>query len=677
MKKMFYIPLYQLMTIVFVATLVAIILPLLIAKTALSAPAGAELRQPAGIIYVDRDATGTNNGSSWANAFTSLQSALDVAGTGAEIWVAEGTYIPTKPSDGGDPRSATFRFDRNQGIAIYGGFAGTETTRSQRDWVAHPTILSGDLAGNDGPNFANNGENSYHVLNISYTEGPVIIDGFTIRGGNANKGEDCSNLGGAHRCHSNGGGINNVNMASPTLANLIIQDNYALREGGGMYNFCDSNPSLKNITFSGNQAGVAGGGLTDVGHPTDPNCPPSQLTLTDVVFEGNSAQFGGGMVSNRSKPTLTNVTFSSNTASSVGGAMYNTDDSLATLNNVTFNGNMANIYGGAIYNTDDSDPTLNNVIFSGNRASSGGGIFNEGSNPILTNALFSGNRATAAEGGAMRNLDSDITLKNATFSGNTAIVGGGIYNSGDSHLEIHNSILWGNSGGNTDQEAQLFMAPDVNNQATVSYSLIQGGVYAGTGNVSTDPLFLDVDGPDNIVGTTDDDLRLGLNSPAIDKGNAAACPTADLRGVARPQGAGCDMGAYEANYSLQVSLISDPFPVLTTTTRITYTISLRVAGDIPLTGVQLTTQIPSQTTFVSASDGGTHSNGQITWSGLSLPAGSTLSRTFVVSVTSTLNEGDLLVNTLAATSTQGLNLPPTQIPTIVNPKLVYLPLILK
>jgi len=509
------------------------------------------------------------------------------------------TYFDETPKrlDGGDPRSATFNLHQNKGIAIYGGFAGTETTRSQRNWTAHPTILSGDLSGNDGPNFSNNGENNYHVLTISYTEGLIIVDGFTISGGNANNPADCS--GDARRCHDYGGGITNVNMANPTLTNLLIQNNYASYSGGGMFNFCDSHPSLTNVTFNNNQTGYAGGGLANSGHPTDPNCKTNNPTLTNVAFYENMAQSGGGM-------------------------------------------------------------------------------YNRLSNATLKNALFSGNKATVFHGGGLMNdKDSHTTLTNATFSNNSAAdLGGGINNEDDGSSTLTNSILWNNSDNTgSSQQGQISNVKD--GSATVSYSLVQGTLYPGPGNLNSNPLFLDADGPDNIVGTTDDDLRLGPNSPAIDKGNAAACPTSDLRGVARPQGAGCDMGAYEVNYSLQVSLISNPFPVLTTTTRITYTISLWVVGDIPLTGVSLTAQIPNQTTFISASDGGLHTNGQITWSGLSLSAGATLNRTFVVSVTSTLNEGDLLVNTLTATSTEGVNLSPTQIPTIVNPKFIYLPLILR
>src|SRR5262249_14970416 len=105
------------------------------------------------IIYVKASATGANDGSNWTNAYTSLQSALSVASNGAEIWVATGTYLPTSGTD----RSASFTL--KSGVAVYGGFAGTETLLSQRNWATNVAILSGDIA-----TTGTSSDNSYHVV---------------------------------------------------------------------------------------------------------------------------------------------------------------------------------------------------------------------------------------------------------------------------------------------------------------------------------------------------------------------------------------------------------------------------------------------------------------------------------------------------------------------------------
>ncbi|MBQ3809473.1 MAG: C10 family peptidase, partial [Kiritimatiellae bacterium] len=121
------------------------------------------------VLFVDADATdGANNGSSWADAYTDLQSALAKRKAGAEIWVAEGTYKPTA----GTSRTVFFQMVTN--VAVFGGFSGVETARSQRDWIAHRTILSGDIgvAGTKTDNSA--------ILVVGAPG--ATLDGFTITG---------------------------------------------------------------------------------------------------------------------------------------------------------------------------------------------------------------------------------------------------------------------------------------------------------------------------------------------------------------------------------------------------------------------------------------------------------------------------------------------------------------
>lgn len=99
------------------------------------------------IHYVKYDAAGSNNGTSWSDAFTDLQSALEASAKGDSIWVALGNYKPYKDKTGtvpsGDDRTMTFQLVDS--VFLYGGFAGTETNFDDRDWEANETILSGDI----------------------------------------------------------------------------------------------------------------------------------------------------------------------------------------------------------------------------------------------------------------------------------------------------------------------------------------------------------------------------------------------------------------------------------------------------------------------------------------------------------------------------------------------------
>jgi hypothetical protein len=243
-------------------------------------------------IYVDADATGgENNGTSWDDAFTDLQDGLTAAVAGTEIWVAEGTYEPSVEYGGTGDRYRSFQM--KNGVAIYGGFdpdAGA-TEFENRDWASNVTILSGDLNGDDGPDFANNDENSYHVFyhpDGTALDSAAILDGFTVTGGNA------SDSGPPHE------------------------------SGGGMYNF-GSSPTLTNCTFAGNAARYGGGGMFCSGY--------SSPTLANCTFSGNAAGSGAGMYNTYASPTLTNCTLHGNTASAAGGGMLNFFALTPTLTN--------------------------------------------------------------------------------------------------------------------------------------------------------------------------------------------------------------------------------------------------------------------------------------------------------------------------------------------------------
>jgi parallel beta-helix repeat protein/predicted outer membrane repeat protein len=386
-----------------------------------------------GVLYAAPTALGSEDCSNWANACT-LQDALTIAQEGDEIWVKAGVHRPTA-----DPSNRSAYFALQNGVTLYGGFAGAETSRDQRNWQTNLTVLSGDIDNNDitDPNgvvttTANiTGTNSYRVVVASYQDASAVLDGLTITAGQADG--------------SVGGGMYN-HSSDPTLTNIVFSANTG-DYGGGMYN-SGSNPTLANVTFISNTTSSTGGGMYN--ESSSPN-------LTNVTFTGNTASGGGGMYSwGSSSPTLTDVTFISNTASS-GGGMYNSGSS-PTLANVTFTGNTASSgYGGGMHNYGSSSPTLTDVTFISNTASNGGGMFNSGSSPNLTNVTFTGNTASSTGGGMYNNDSSSPNLTNVTFTGNTASsTGGGMENYGSSSPNLtnvtfsHNTAQYGGGINSTE-----------------------------------------------------------------------------------------------------------------------------------------------------------------------------------------------------------------------------------
>jgi hypothetical protein len=180
----------------------------------------------ADIIYVDTDAAGANDGLSWTSAYNYLQDALNAAVAADEVQVAQGAYTPDQGAGiSAGNRYATFQLIN--GVTIKGGYAGFgEPNPDARDVELYQTILTGDLAGNDGANFANNTENSYQVVTGSGTDATAVLDGFTITAGNAN----------GTGIYRYGSGMYN-DQGSPTVENCTLRNNWASSAaGGGMYN---------------------------------------------------------------------------------------------------------------------------------------------------------------------------------------------------------------------------------------------------------------------------------------------------------------------------------------------------------------------------------------------------------------------------------------------------------
>ena len=351
-------------------------------------------------IYVRSSATGLNNGTSWTNAYTNLQDALDEFSF-SEIWVAQGIYTPSREPDGeSNSKKWTFYvgFVNRQ---IYGGFNGTETMLSQRDPRKNLTRLSG-------------ANNSYHVMITANLSNSSIIDGFTFRQGNANAvGTGSIIFSGNTYLARYGGGMYNY-KSSPNISNCIFENNFATGGGGGMHNR-ESSPTLTNCSFISNSTDNSGGGME--------NFVSSSPTLVNCTFLSNTAIEGGGMYNYQtlSTATFTNCSFANNSATSDGGAIYNTESSPKLINCTLFS-NTAEVTGGGMYNAFITNApavvSVSNSIISGNTAETGNNIANSGDIPSISSSIIGGsggsiswNPAFGTDGG--NNLDLDPLFINA------------------------------------------------------------------------------------------------------------------------------------------------------------------------------------------------------------------------------------------------------------------------
>ncbi|MEM6452537.1 MAG: DUF4114 domain-containing protein [Cyanobacteria bacterium P01_D01_bin.105] len=309
------------------------------------------------IIFVNQQATTGGDGTSWQSAYQTLNAALTNASDGDEIWVASGTYTP------GTARSDSFDIDK--GVSIYGGFAGSEANRSDRDFIQNLTILSGDLGA---------AGKSHHVVTTNSAT-QVRLDGIVVQDGDTTG--DTNN--------SDGGGIYNQSTGKLLLENVIVQNNIASDDGGGIRN--DGELIIVNSTVANNQANgtaptTGGGGLL--------NTASAQATIIGSTFSNNSA-LNGGAIRNDNTLALINTTLSGNT----GGGLLNTTDpnnptasaSSATIVNSTLTQN------GGIGITTFGSVTLANSLIAGNTGSSDIAAFLFGTFTSNGNNLI-GNRGT-------------------------------------------------------------------------------------------------------------------------------------------------------------------------------------------------------------------------------------------------------------------------------------------
>ncbi len=358
--------------------------------------------------YVNVSAAINGGGTSWADAYNNLEDALNNASLGDEIWVAQGTYVLT---------SSTSEFNIPNGVAVYGGFSGSEALLTQRNWQSNATILDGD-------------DLAFTVVFFGNTNSSTILDGFTITGGNANGTTvNLEDKAGGGIFIQETGGV----TCNPSIKNCTVSGNFSTNGGGGVYINTSTGitaPSFENCTFSGNSSDFDGGGV----YVNGSGGGTSNTSFKKCVFFGNSTIFSGGALYNNgnaggtSNIMVQQCNFFSNQANATAGAVYNNGsaggNASPTIIDCSFYNNRGNQAAGAIYNNATglgsvSNPVITNCTFNANNADqNGGAIYNNGSSngicsPLISNSIIYGNNVTNDNNDSyiMRNVDATPTIR--------------------------------------------------------------------------------------------------------------------------------------------------------------------------------------------------------------------------------------------------------------------------
>ncbi len=514
--------------------------------------------------HVSVNGNDDKDGQSWTNAKRNIQTAIDLASDGDEIWVAEGTYV----------QSLGLGIDEE--ISIYGGFNGTETQLNQRDWETNTTTIDGD--------------NIEYISCFYIWDDCSTIDGFTITGAGENSG---------------GTGIF-CSGGTTTIANCTIDDNFT-----GITCWSSSSPTIDNCTFSGNGhiyynvyqgAGIS---ISLSSSATISNCVFSDTTtaqcgiscgssgavsITGCTFDNNTSPKGSGIYCFGSSGAINiaDCVFTENTANGIvtGGAAIhcNSLSSTFTIESCLFSGNAASYNGGAIYClSNDVNPTYSPVIkecvFYQNTADDyGGAVYADLSEPEMINCLFIYNQAP--HGGAMASYrSSGSSLINCTFYGNAVTGSDNDRGGGALYLKavtypcysyLTNCILWGNT---SDQQGHEICCEGSSYSAKAiatlkycdiqdttnwmyednSYSEVKYEPYLTYHNRYDNPMFQSTSGNprggDDIWATGDDGFMIQYGSICQNNGDdVTGLPDdidIDITGNDRKVGSGVDIGAYE------------------------------------------------------------------------------------------------------------------------------------
>ncbi|MBK8634772.1 MAG: right-handed parallel beta-helix repeat-containing protein [Saprospiraceae bacterium] len=511
----------------------------------LGAYEGPNVKCPEGIfdtLFVDYTVAISGNGSSWAQAFKTLDEAIFITHMCPfvkYICVAQGTYYPNaKPYNMQhylqgievetiDPRDAAFHI--RDGVILLGGYG---TGGTERDLSAFNTILSGDIN--------QNGSNqSYHTVLMASSpfwfigEDTTVVDGVIVKDANANNKPYELEVNNSLIQASYGGGLYMTN-GFHAVKNSTIEQNYSDEKGGGLYSYGTKSTSIQNNSIKQNTSGDGAGMFIRQGENLD------------LGYNG----------------------FSSNTAFDNGGGMY-MDSTTNILHHNIVKSNIAK-YGSGFYiknqfKIEDSDFIFNTTTTNGQ----GGGIFTTKSQGIIDRCAFDGNITDLQGGGLCAYLCDSIFVWNSLFHNNDATnavsLGGAVYNDKNDFFEQINCTAYANIADEGESIYTVSNNPILRNNIyydsnpisiltgamTLTNSIVKGGHPLCTSCPGTlgdiNPVFaddLDVDGADNKYRTADDGFNVKISSPAINNGTSYGNLTHDITYSLREWGFR-DIGAYE------------------------------------------------------------------------------------------------------------------------------------
>ena len=477
------------------------------------------------IWYVDVDVPASGGGTSWSDAFQTIEDALSIATDGDQLWIAEGFYVPTSETTIGDPRSVTYLI--REPIDLYGGFDGTEAMLEDRDTFSHHTILTGDINSDDNAG-GSNSENAYHVITTSnVTTGSIKIDGFWIHGGNANTATD-----------KFGGGIyiDDTVQIPIEVSRTRIQAN-AAEYGGAIANVSSlSMLSLLKVILKLNEASSSGGALYTVGDiAIDTSVIIGNTSLQGI---GGGGKFGGNV-------TILNTTFSQNTAR-VAGCISTNGTSIEIQNSILWNNE--SIYGSneqvsrgsanmtarysCIENLPDDligngninvNPHFNNVLGPDGEEGTGDEDFHlfqgspcidAGDNLLVTTQLDIG--------GIFRFIDDPYTIDTGNNPSENPIADMGPSELRPADPNTDGVRIWSGANSNFFEDYENWLPSDIPGEFDTTLFSLPGytqitaleNIFVDSINVSTGNISIDLDGLTIQIRKYEDGIKIGRDGTA-------------------------------------------------------------------------------------------------------------------------------------------------------------------